>query len=472
MTGTDLGISFPRGDELLFLFGDSWSNKSDNADVDSVARVSASRRLTELPALRWFTRSDGQFLPLAVPPEPLRGMSTPVEGLQVGAQSYVFFCTDWSESEKRHHTSLLAHTPAGAPDAFDRLELDHRVASDKFLNLSLVQEGDHVWIWGSGPYRKSPVYLATVALRDLADRAQWRYYQGETASGPTFEAGESSALPVVQAYCVGELSVRKHPQLERYLMTYNCGEPVRGVHLRTAESPSGPWSSPVVIYEPAQGYEHFIHAQQSAVGHDDGLSERGREETWGGEYGPYLIPAWFADPSPGVHELVYTMSSWNPYAVHLMRSVLVEPSAGEREPPPPGAALPRARLQNPSFQGALEGWTVEGDRFAVFDDNGVATVTSFTPDGRDDIKGRLWQELQIDALTSTLSFQVHGGHGVVALYVDGRAVRRTRGRDTNETRTPVVWHLESLRGKTVRLSIEDDLAEPWGFISVGGLELR
>jgi hypothetical protein len=24
----------------------------------------------------------------------------------------------------------------------------------------------------------------------------------------------------------------------------------------------------------------------------------------------------------------------------------------------------------------------------------------------------------------------------------------------------------------VRLSIEDDLAEPWGFISVGGLELR
>jgi len=130
-----------------------------------------------------------------------------------------------------------------------------------------------------------------------------------------------------------------------------------------------------------------------------------------------------------------------------MRSVLIEPSAGDVAAPEPGSELPPARLQNAAFEAGLAGWNVDGDRFAAFDDNGVPSVTSFTPEQGDAAKGRMWQELRIDARSSRLSFQVHGGHASVSLYVDGRRVRRTRGRDTNDVRLSVVWDLRSLRGK-------------------------
>src|SRR5207249_9778288 len=100
-----------------------------------------------------------------------------------------------------------------------------------------------------------------------------------------------------------------------------------------------------------------------------GIAEAGREGEWGGEYGPYLIPQWFRDPAPGVHEIVYTLSSWNPYAVHLMRTVLAEPGTAAA-PPQPGAGLPRATLRDADFSvdpyDPASGWQSSGDRFVRF----------------------------------------------------------------------------------------------------------
>jgi hypothetical protein len=230
----------------------------------------------------------------------------------------------------------------------------------------------------------------------------------------------------------------------------------------------------VSIYQPSLGYEHFMHARQSVVGYDDGLSERGREEEWGGEYGPYLVPSWSSEPSPGVHAIVYTLSSWNPYQVHLMRAVLARPGASAA-PPTPGADLPQATLHNPSFEGgSVRGWNAEGDAFRTFHDEADGGKWALTThaEAQDATRGRLWQELTIDARTSSLSFKLHGGHAAVALYADDVMLRRSRGRDINEARTPVRWNLTSLRGKRVRLVIEDDLDEPWGFVSVSSFELR
>ena len=36
-------------------------------------------------------------------------------------------------------------------------------------------------------------------------------------------------------------------------------------------------------------------------------SDPGREEEWGGPYGPYLIPSYFHSRSPGHHAIVYTL---------------------------------------------------------------------------------------------------------------------------------------------------------------------
>src|SRR6185436_9848362 len=99
-----------------------------------------------------------------------------------------------------------------------------------------------LWIFGSGHYRRSAVYLARVPVRDVAERAAWRY-------APDFAAGEPSARPVVDADCVGELSVRREPRSGLWLMAYNSSKP-RGIVLRSARLPTGPLSAPLVIFDP------------------------------------------------------------------------------------------------------------------------------------------------------------------------------------------------------------------------------
>ena len=188
LAGTDLGVSFPCGDRLVFLFGDSWTLDRRERDHDSVAWTGLGPLAAGVPPLEWYVREGGRFMTLAPPEFVPGGMDVPVEGFTVGDRSYVFFSSGWSRRTKRHSHSLLTH--ANGHD-FGRLELDHRVATDKFVNLSLVADGDQVWIFGSGAYRKSSLFLARVAPDELADRSAWRYW-------PEFGADESTARPIVR----------------------------------------------------------------------------------------------------------------------------------------------------------------------------------------------------------------------------------------------------------------------------------
>ena len=280
---------------------------------------------------------------------------------------------------------MLAHTPGLALD-FDQLIFDEKVVTRKFINISAFIQGDFVWLFGSGPYRKSDVFLARVSPNQIANRSAWQYYRGPDSATP-WGPGEETAQPVVISGCVGELSVRPHPELG-YLMLYNCGNEgaaARGIHLRRADNPWGPWDPPINIFDPGadRGYGYFMHQKTSEAGYDDGLAEPGlhtnpgdwsnqcpghgwREECWGGEYGPYLVPQWFTRTEDGGYSIVYTMSSWVPYQVHLMRTVLAGHDDFRPQPPPQrGVGLPPARLVNPNFTRGFEGWHSLGDPFGL-----------------------------------------------------------------------------------------------------------
>src|SRR5690349_17943888 len=111
LTGTDLGVSFEAGDQLVFLFGDSWTIDGKERNDDSVATIRrAPLPEVGLPRLAWAKRENGRFLPLAPAGVRLGGMNVPVEGLAVGAKTYVFFDAGWDDKAKRHRRSLLAHT--------------------------------------------------------------------------------------------------------------------------------------------------------------------------------------------------------------------------------------------------------------------------------------------------------------------------------------------------------------------------
>jgi hypothetical protein len=111
----------------------------------------------------------------------------------------VFFSSGWDKRTKRHSHSVLAHTAD-----FSKLQLDHRVATEKFVNVSIVRDGALLWIFGSGAYRKSSVFLARVDAELLADRAAWRYWPD---SRPT----KRTRNRIVASDCIGELSVRQLP---------------------------------------------------------------------------------------------------------------------------------------------------------------------------------------------------------------------------------------------------------------------
>jgi hypothetical protein len=141
-----------------------------------------------------------------------------------------------------------------------------------------------------------------------------------------WSAQEADAVPLFSAGDIGELSCRFNPAFDRYFMTYNSSNP-RGIILRHAAQPWGPWSGAIRIFEPeSQGLGKFMHIpwNVSKVDHvqDDMWLVGRRDNEWGGEYGPYQIERFSTGTALTGCSLYYTLSSWNPYSVHLMRTQL------------------------------------------------------------------------------------------------------------------------------------------------------
>jgi hypothetical protein len=175
-------------------------------------------------------------------------------------------------------------------------------------------------MWASGrEYRRSSPYLAFAPLDRVEDHSAIRYW----VSPGKWSANEADASPVADHPHVGELSVAYCDPLKKWLMLYNSGSP-RGIHMRTADSAVGPWSEPTIIFEPhQQGYGKFMHIswKDKKV---DAVHDPGRENDYGGEYGPYMIPRFFRKTEDGAR-IYFVMSTWNPYAVVLMRADIVRP---------------------------------------------------------------------------------------------------------------------------------------------------
>ena len=153
--------------------------------------------------------------------------------------------------------------------------------------------------WGSGLYRASDAYLACVPLGAVEDRSRWRFWCGREACSqrPVWSENESDAVALFAHPQIGELSVTWNAPLGMWLLLYNAGSP-RGINARVARHPWGPWSDPVVVFDPGwagTGYGEFMHVQDAP----DGLSDPGRENEWGGEYGPYVIDRYTRALPPG-----------------------------------------------------------------------------------------------------------------------------------------------------------------------------
>jgi hypothetical protein len=317
---TDLGSSFEHKGRLFFLFGDT-HGRPGNRDVLAWTKSTSPEKIL----LDCHRARDGKWLPLAVPGVRLRAFEVPSGGVSIRGTIYVVFTTDHSRKKTMGRSVLASSRDDGK--TFEKL---YDLSEDRFINVSFWKMDDWLYIFGSGDYRKSSVCLARVKPADLHDRSRLRYFTGTDAKGrPRWSAREKDAVPLFRHDVVGEFSVAYCEPVGRYVMLYNSHEP-RGITLRSAETPWGPWSAGTVVFDPwrDKGYGHFMHISSKFKGKSDTLHDPGRETEWGGEYGPYLM-ARYTTGKAGRCRIYYTMSTWNPYQVVIMQSDLKLEPAGK-----------------------------------------------------------------------------------------------------------------------------------------------
>ena len=96
----------------------------------------------------------------------------------------------------------------------------------------------------------------------------------------------------------------------------------RGINFRTADEPWGLWSEPQVLFDPwlDDGYCNFMPVSRQFQ-QCDSIQDAGRQNEWGGEYGPYQFKN-LATGTDSSTTIYFTLSTWNPYTVVLMKSTL------------------------------------------------------------------------------------------------------------------------------------------------------
>jgi hypothetical protein len=313
VVGTDLGSSFEHKGKLYFLFGDTWGRPGDR---DAVAWTGSFN--PEKILLHFHRGEDGKWVPPTVPGIRQGAFEVPSGGVSLAGAMYVVFTTDHS-ARKVMGRSVLARSH----DDGRTFKVLYELSRDKFINVSFWSAGGWLYLYGGGEYRKSSVCLARVKPADIGSRSRLRYFSGLGPDRqPRWSPREADAVPLFRHDVVGEFSVAYLEPVKRYVLLYNSAKP-RGITLRSAGAPWGPWSRGTVVFEPwrDKGYGHFLHVSAKFEKKRDGLSDPKRDDEWGGEYGPYVM-ARFTSGSGGRCRIYYTMSTWNPYQVVVMRTDL------------------------------------------------------------------------------------------------------------------------------------------------------
>jgi hypothetical protein len=351
--------------------------------------------------IAWSTTTDPQaglkidffmkgLFPLFVEPSPFNGKriktggdDIPNSGVSVNGKLYIVFSTGAAPScgtscSHAHAYSVLV--------AFDEAQQTFTT----LRQISSVPKGGHflfasfhepalspgaggpavepvVYMFGVGDYRHSHVYLAKVPTAGFESGTGTRYLTAVNNGVPVWSPAdahgtsyETDAQPVftdnAPSPSVGNISVAYEKNLKLWLMTYDADgtnpPATRGVFLRSAAAPWGPWSDPIPIFNACDnggfgvagkgGFIHYARAKSGVVCNLAAVSpsgpggptiaeEKGQhdpETTAGATFAPLMIER-FLSLNSDLLSVYYTMSTWNPYTVVEMRTDLrVLPYAG------------------------------------------------------------------------------------------------------------------------------------------------
>lgn len=366
----DHGYSFEHDGRLFFLFGDTHPTNKFNGkpnsqtdpprqeyDNDAIGYVSDS---SSGPCFRldFITDSIGAYKnpvvlnSLGQPAIRLRTNESPISGISDDGRMYVIFGTDnpTDTASPPEPLGYPARTVVGVSEddgnTFHFLYNLSREPGAKFINTAIARGQDgYLYFWGTQGdtlYRKSAVFLARKPVGTMSDSTGFEYLHSVSADGsPIFMSDEADAEPLFHdslpgpggvmqvADGMGELGVDWNPYVQRWIMLYNCLNDTpknpRGIYMRFAERPWGPWSAPQTIFNPLRdgGYCFFIHRAVTPQNPlpCDSLAGPDRMTDAGGDYGPYFISRLTTgDVATGTSTFYFTMDTWNPYTQVIMKA--------------------------------------------------------------------------------------------------------------------------------------------------------
>lgn len=326
LVSTDLGAPFRHKNRIYLLFGDTGGVKGG----DAIAYTGIDTKPEEGMSLTFVHDAEGVYKPVRIPGISQGNFEVPMEGVSVGGAMYIYHTTDHSRKAVMGRSVVAASRDDGV--SFQYL---YDLSLRYFINVSIVEVDSSKWkglpasagtglvMFGSGAYRKSPVRLAFQPATDIESRDAIRYFAGSDVSGSLrWSTREEAAVPLFDQACVGELSVSYNRFIRKWIMLYNCRQPMPTVLVRTSDYPWGPWSDPQMLFDPSEdnGFCQFVHRSWTK-GKCDILSDPGRQDHSGGSYGPYQ----FEDLAVGdatTTTIYFTLSTWNPYTVVLMKATL------------------------------------------------------------------------------------------------------------------------------------------------------
>lgn len=242
----------------------------------------------------------------------------PSGAFSYGGSIYVFY-TIINQNPFEMRGSYLAKwdnpSTGGKPDYHVLYHVDERFDANgpmrgDFVNIAALVVGEHVYMYGTGQYRASPVHLARKLLSNLETEGGFESY--DAASG-TWVAANAPAEPIVALPNMGELSVQYYPSIGRYVMLdqeINLGNRIAA---RFAEKPEGPWSDGVTVATMSDP----LFALKYCCVNEDCLGERLFNCDRAGFYGTYMLPDLSLNPD-GSFAITFFMSTWDPYNVALM----------------------------------------------------------------------------------------------------------------------------------------------------------